>query len=90
MLFSYTCNDPNNVSFTFCRLKKWWKSADYDFVIEEQNDAGEAEQKMVTELETNGEEIMKQKRRLKYVCDLLEEQKEQFDDIFQKLKIAED
>lgn len=90
-VYRHKCEEFINLKVSLLeRIKSWWKSADYGFVIDEQNDAGEAEQKVLAELETNGVEIAKQKRRLKYLCDLLEEQKEQFEDIFDKLKIEED
>ena len=68
---------------------KWWKTPDYDFVIEEQQDASEYEQRMMTSLEQNGREIEKQKKRLKGVCEILDEQRERFDYLFEKFGLAE-
>jgi len=72
------------------RLRKWWKSSDYDFVLEEQTDAGENETRMMNSLEENGTEIEKQKKRLKYLCDILDEQKEKLENLFEKLEIEQD
>ena len=73
----------------FFRLRKWWKSSDYDFVIEEQADAGENELKMINSLESNGVEIEKQKKKLKRLCEILDEQKERFDYLFEKFELDE-
>ena len=59
-------------------------------MLEEQTDAGEQENRMMNALEANGGEIEKQKKRLKYLCDVLDEQKEKLENVFEKLEIEQD
>ncbi|XP_066924835.1 transient receptor potential cation channel subfamily A member 1-like isoform X2 [Clytia hemisphaerica] len=83
-------NEYIDTKLTFWeRLRKWWKSSDYDFVIEEQTDAGENELKMINSLESNGVEIEKQKKKLKRLCEILDEQKERFDYLFEKFELED-
>lgn len=58
-------------------------------MIEEQAEASEQEQRIATSLGENGKEIEKQKRRLKGVCDVLAEQRERLDYVFEKLGLDE-
>lgn len=58
-------------------------------MIEEQAEASEHEQRIVTSLGQNGREIEKQKKRLKGVCDVLAEQRERLDYVFERLGLDE-
>lgn len=78
---------PIKFSFNIFRLRQWWAKSHYNSAVEEQEDIAGSEQAMRVELEANSEEIVKQKKRLKNFCELLDQQQEMLLEVCKKLDI---